>query len=74
VLSGSHRFGRVTAERIYELATERPEFVCKAQAGEVLVMRPLLLHCSGRFRTKRRRRCCTSSMPDLVYPALEWAE
>lgn len=56
VLPGTHRLGRLEAERVAMLRAERDEVVCTAQAGDALLMRPLLLHASGRSTSDRPRR------------------
>ena len=56
VLPGTHRLGRLDAERIRELREEHSEVVCKVAAGGVLLMRPLLLHASARSQSTRHRR------------------
>ena len=56
VLPGTHRLGRLDAERIRELRQEHSEVVCKVAAGGVLLMRPLLLHASARSQSNRHRR------------------
>jgi ribosomal protein L13 len=44
VLPGSHRLGRLAAERIQQLREHHPDHVCHLSAGDALLMRPLLLH------------------------------
>lgn len=56
VLPGSHRFGRLSADRIQSLREQETEFLCAARAGDVLLMRPLLLHASGRSTSMCHRR------------------
>jgi hypothetical protein len=56
VIAGSHRLGRLDAERIASLREERGETLCAAAAGDALLMRPLLLHASGRSTNDRPRR------------------
>jgi ectoine hydroxylase-related dioxygenase (phytanoyl-CoA dioxygenase family) len=56
VLPGSHRFGRLTSEQIEELKPKLTEVVCSVSAGDVLLMRPLLLHASNRALTPSQRR------------------
>lgn len=75
VLSGSHRLGRLSAERIQELRAQQPEVLCVASAGDVLLMRPLLLHASGRSTSAGHRRIlhleyAAFSLP----PELKWHE
>ena len=56
VLPGSHRLGRLSAESIHELRARQPDHLCAVMAGDVLLMRPLLLHASGRSTSTRHRR------------------
>lgn len=56
VLPGTHRLGRLEAESVAMLRSERDEVVCTALAGDALLMRPLLLHASGRSTSDRPRR------------------
>ena len=56
VLPGTHTLGRLDADRVTILRREREEVVCIAQAGDALLMRPLLLHASGRLTSDRPRR------------------
>lgn len=56
VLPGSHRFGRLSAAEIEEQRLKMAEVVCEARAGDVLVIRPLLLHASSRATSDRPRR------------------
>ena len=75
VLPGSHRFGRLSAERITELRAQHPETVCRASAGDALLMRPLLLHASSRSQTTRHRRILHLEYAAFTLPAgLEWSE
>ena len=56
VLPGSHRSGRLDPAQIQQWRERQPEFLCTASAGDVLLMRPLLLHASARSTTDRHRR------------------
>jgi ectoine hydroxylase-related dioxygenase (phytanoyl-CoA dioxygenase family) len=56
VIAGTHQMGRLTSEQISELREERAETLCVAAAGDALLMRPLLLHASGRSTNDRQRR------------------
>jgi len=56
VLPGSHRHGRLSAERIQELREDSTEVLCRAAVGDALLMRPLLLHASGRATRPGHRR------------------
>jgi hypothetical protein len=68
VIPGSHRYGRLDADRIAALKTATPEVLCAAAAGDALLMRPLLLHASSKSMSGRRRRIlhieyCSGSLP-----------
>jgi hypothetical protein len=56
VIPGSHRRGRLNAEQIETLRATIPETLCRAAAGDALLMRPLLLHASSRATGPTRRR------------------
>ena len=75
VLPGTHLLGRLSAERIQALRQEIPETLCPARAGEVLTMRPLLLHASSPAETPTRRRVLHLELapPDLLPALLNWA-
>ena len=75
VLPGTHRLGRLSPERIQALRTEQSEVVCRAAAGDVLLLRPLLLHASGRSHVGGRRRILHVEYAGFALPAgLQWAE
>lgn len=75
VLPGSHRLGRLTAERIQELRTSQNDFLCTAAAGDALLMRPLLLHASHRSTSARHRRVLHIEYAGFALPeVLRWAE
>jgi hypothetical protein len=56
VIPGSHREGRLDAVAIEAWRARGPEVLCAAAAGDVLLMRPLLLHASGKSAGARHRR------------------
>ena len=75
VLPGSHRLGRLSAERIQLLRGEGPEVLCAATVGDALLMRPLLLHASGRSTSPRHRRVLHLEYAAFpLPPALQWHE
>jgi hypothetical protein len=55
-IASTHRLGRLNAEQIAMLRENRGETLCAASAGDALLMRPLLLHASGRSTSDRPRR------------------
>jgi len=75
VLPGSHRLGRLPAERIQELRVCERDHLCVARAGDALLMRPLLLHASGRSTSARHRRVLHIEYAGFPLPAeLRWHE
>ena len=75
VLPGSHRAGRLSAEDILAWRDREPAWVCTAEAGDALLMRPLLLHASGRSRSARHRRVLHIEYAGFALPTeLHWHE
>lgn len=76
VIPGSHRHGRLDAEAISETRRVHPEHVCEAKAGDVLFMKPLILHASSAStRPGHRRVVHVEYAPaDALHPELKWAE
>jgi len=73
VVPGSHRKGVYRPETIDW--TKEKEETCAVPAGGVMVMRPLLLHASGRTTNDRKRRvihieCSNRHLPE----PLRWSE
>ena len=56
VVPGSHRHGRLSAEAARTLRDQRGEIECVARQGDVLLLRPLLLHSSSKARSPAPRR------------------
>ena len=56
VLPGSHLAGKLSPQQIQEQRQVTTEHLCNADAGDVLLMRPLLLHASGRSSSQNHRR------------------
>lgn len=75
VLAGTHKFGRLSAEEILEMRDRHPEHLCCASAGDVMLMRPLLLHASGRSLGVRQRRVLHIEYAGFALPAgLGWSD
>lgn len=73
VVPGSHRLGRVDAEKLAAIRRERPEAACLAGVGDALAMRPLLLHASSRSTGAGRRRVLHFLFGPRVLPlGLRW--
>ena len=75
VLPGTHRLGRLCAKSIQRCRETHAEFLCEARAGDVLLMRPLLIHASSRSTSARRRRVLHLEYAGFTLPEpLEWDE
>ena len=56
VIPGSHRLGRISAEALPQITRSVPASTCVANPGDLLWMRPLLIHASSRATSPSRRR------------------
>ena len=75
VLPGTHRLGRLSPERIRKLRVEVAEKVCCLSAGDALLMRPLLLHASGKSQAVGHRRLLHIEYASPELPGgLRWLE
>jgi ectoine hydroxylase-related dioxygenase (phytanoyl-CoA dioxygenase family) len=75
VLAGTHRLGKLSAGDIQELRANHTEHLCGVSAGDVLLMRPLLLHASGRSQCVRQRRVLHIEYAGFDLPeGLRWHE
>ncbi|NDA69152.1 MAG: phytanoyl-CoA dioxygenase, partial [Verrucomicrobia bacterium] len=75
VMPKTHCLGRLSAESIQGLRSSQPEVLCNAAAGDALLMRPLLLHASGRSTSPRHRRVLHLEYAGFqLPPELEWNE
>lgn len=75
VLAGSHRHGRIPSAKILELVENNPAVTCAAEPGDVLLMRPLLLHSSRKSRNPQHRRIIHIEFSSVTLPSpLQWRE
>lgn len=56
VLPGTHAHGILSDVEIADAKAAHPPVMCSMPAGDALLMRPLLLHASGKSVSERRRR------------------
>jgi ectoine hydroxylase-related dioxygenase (phytanoyl-CoA dioxygenase family) len=75
VIAGSHCHGRLTPDAIQQLRQQQ-EVACACAAGDVVVMRPLILHASSRAVEPARRRVLHFEYApgDALDHRLRWAE
>lgn len=72
VIPNSHAHGRLSQEQI-DSWKEKKSFVCDASKGDVLFMKPLLLHSSEKSKTPRHRRVLHIEYAAFELPGgLEW--
>jgi hypothetical protein len=69
VIPGSHRQGRIAEELIPAIREASPEHVCVVAAGDVLLMRPLLLHASSASSVPNHRRVVHIDFAAVQLPA-----
>jgi ectoine hydroxylase-related dioxygenase (phytanoyl-CoA dioxygenase family) len=73
VLPGSHREGILSAAEIRFWVERVPAVTVEAEAGDVLLMRPLLLHASSSATAPNRRRVLHVEYASAPLPGgLEW--
>jgi ectoine hydroxylase-related dioxygenase (phytanoyl-CoA dioxygenase family) len=73
VIKRSHHMGRITENDISAVITRGCEVVCTAKAGDVIVMRPLLLHASSKPTNPSTRRVLHFLFGPTALPqGLEW--
>lgn len=73
VIPGTHRFGRLSSERIQDLRREITSVSCLVGAGGAVILRPLILHASSAATTPRRRRVVHIEFAGEELPAgIEW--
>jgi ectoine hydroxylase-related dioxygenase (phytanoyl-CoA dioxygenase family) len=75
VAPGSHRFGFIEPSDIPAHPSRCHEYICEVKAGDVVLMRPLLLHASSKSANPDRRRVLHVEYAASDLPApLQWAE
>jgi ectoine hydroxylase-related dioxygenase (phytanoyl-CoA dioxygenase family) len=71
---GTHRLGRVPHAQIAEEVDKAERFIATGKAGDVLVMRLLTIHASGRSQSPAHRRVLhVDYSADRLPAALQWA-
>jgi hypothetical protein len=73
VIRKSHAYGRLSDEQLQKWRSNGEQVVCAARRGQILFMRPLLLHCSSRAATPFHRRVLHIEYAGCDLPGgLEW--
>ena len=75
VVPGSHRMGRLDGEAVRDAVARGPVVTCVAATGDVLLMRPLLLHASSpSVEPTHRRVLHVEYACDPLPGGLAWAQ
>jgi ectoine hydroxylase-related dioxygenase (phytanoyl-CoA dioxygenase family) len=75
VLGGTHKLGRLPADEIEDVRSRHTEHLCRASAGDVMLMRPLLLHASGKSQGIKQRRVLHIEYAGFTLPmGLAWSD
>lgn len=75
VIPGSHTRGRLSAEDMHKIREETKSVICLAESGDVVAMRPLLLHSSSVSTNASHRRVIHLEFCSLALPGgLEWCQ
>lgn len=73
VISGTHRRGQLEPDAVEALVASSRSIVCSCKAGDVVAMRPLLLHASTKSIENRRRRVIhLEYASEPLPPPLSW--
>lgn len=74
-LPGSHKHGKLTPEEICAWKNNNPSICCAADRGDVIVMRPLILHSSAKASRPEHRRVLHIEYAATDLPGgLRWSE
>jgi ectoine hydroxylase-related dioxygenase (phytanoyl-CoA dioxygenase family) len=74
VVPASHRLGRLPEAEAARIATESQPTICSVNAGDALLMRPLLLHASSASEAPHHRRVIHIDFAANELPSgLRWA-
>lgn len=73
IIPGTHRLGKMDAEKIR--ACTRTPVICNVKKGGIMIMKPLLLHASGKRTSNRNRRVIHLEFASQTLPGgLKWQE
>jgi hypothetical protein len=75
VSPGSHRLGRLPASEASSVAERNGKHLCAVQAGDALLLRPLILHASRKTTSAMSRRVIHLEFAGVSLPdSLAWAD
>ncbi|MES2039971.1 MAG: phytanoyl-CoA dioxygenase family protein [Pseudomonadota bacterium] len=75
VIAGSHNSGKLDEIQIQNISKTSCHNTCAMRAGDILLMKPLLLHASDKAKLATQRRVLHLEFSDYTLPPpLDWAE
>ncbi|MFZ6778417.1 phytanoyl-CoA dioxygenase family protein [Undibacterium sp. Ji83W] len=75
VIAGSHNSGKLDETQIQNISKTSAHNTCVMRAGDILLMKPLLLHASDKARIATQRRVLHLEFSaNTLPPPLDWAE
>lgn len=74
-VAGSHRQGIMESDQVAQCRDNQQQTICPAERGDVIAMRPLILHSSATSHVAAHRRVLHLEYASVALPAaLIWAE
>jgi len=74
VIPQSHQLGVLSQEHIQQICREKCAYTCDVKAGDLVIMKPLILHCSSKSIHPGHRRVVHVEYSNFVLPeGLSWA-
>lgn len=74
VIPGSHKAGLMVQEELSRYVNEKASVLCEAGRGDALIMRPHLLHASGKAKSPEQRRIIHLEFSSYKLPeGVDWA-
>ena len=74
VIPGSHKYGIMSSEKIAQTVQKSSPVYCEAEAGDLLLMKPTILHASSKSQVLAQRRILHLEFSDFQLPTgLSWA-
>ncbi len=74
VITKSHNLGILTQKRINEITKKQKPYLCEVQAGDLVMMKPHILHSSSKSVNPKHRRVVHIEYSNYELPEnLTWA-
>jgi ectoine hydroxylase-related dioxygenase (phytanoyl-CoA dioxygenase family) len=74
VIPESHKGGILTQTEVTEAIKSNAQFLCRVKEGDLVIMKPLILHSSAKATTPKHRRVVHVEYSSYKLPgSLKWA-